>query len=101
MYFQPALWLLIVQYPQTDRNKEELGASPPPAVQQGSVYQGKPKTSSDFAIGITVISFNEEEISGYHGGCLAPGWLIGRCVLYPACHYFFCQRGSAEGRSRC
>ena len=41
----------IVQYPQTDRNKEELGASPPPAVQQGSVYQGKPKTSSDFAIG--------------------------------------------------
>src|SRR5260370_33233466 len=61
MYFQPALWLLIVQYPQTDRNKEELGASPPPAVQQGSVYQGKPKTSSDFAIGITVISFKEEE----------------------------------------
>src|SRR6266446_3438936 len=38
-----------VQYPQTDRNKEELGASSPPAVQQGSVYQGKSKTSSDFA----------------------------------------------------
>jgi len=41
---------LLLQYPQTDRNKEELGASPPPAVQQGSVYQGKPKTSSDFAL---------------------------------------------------
>src|SRR5215472_4027942 len=43
--------LFLLQYPQTDRNKEELGASPPPAVQQGSVYQGKPKTSSDFALG--------------------------------------------------
>jgi catechol 2,3-dioxygenase-like lactoylglutathione lyase family enzyme len=44
--------LFLLQYPQTDRNKEELGASPPPAVQQGSVYQGKPKTSRDFALGI-------------------------------------------------
>ncbi len=46
-------WLL--QYPQTDRNKEELGASPPPAVQQGSVYQSKPTTSSDFALGVDAI----------------------------------------------
>src|SRR5712692_1493627 len=42
---------LLLQYPQTDRTKEELGASPPPAVQQGSVYQSKPTTSSDFAPG--------------------------------------------------
>ncbi len=42
--------MMLMQYPLTDRTKEELGASPPPAVQQGSVYQSKPKTSSDFAL---------------------------------------------------
>jgi superfamily II DNA helicase RecQ/superfamily I DNA/RNA helicase/DNA polymerase III epsilon subunit-like protein len=45
-----------LQYPQMDRKKEELEASPPPAVQQGSVYQGKPQTSSDFALGRQVLA---------------------------------------------
>src|SRR5215472_5983711 len=57
--------LFLLQYPQTDRNKEELGASLPPAVQQGSVYQGKPETSSDFALGIdhTAIGIADTERS--------------------------------------
>src|SRR5260370_35529905 len=47
---QEGLPIPLLQYPQTDRNKEELGASPPPPVQQGSVNQGNPKTPRDFAL---------------------------------------------------
>ncbi len=53
-----------MQYPQTDRNKEELGASPPPAVQQGSVYHGKPKTSNDFALTNTSLFQDTLELTG-------------------------------------
>src|SRR5215469_1666292 len=54
-----------LQYPQTDRTQAELRASPPPAVQQGSVYQGKPKTSRDFALGVdhTAIGIADTERS--------------------------------------
>lgn len=39
----------LLQYPQTDRGKEESRSSTQPATRQGSVYEGKPKMSSDFA----------------------------------------------------
>lgn len=36
----------LLQYPQTDRNKETLSTSPLSTIQQSSVYQAKPKTAS-------------------------------------------------------
>jgi pyruvate,water dikinase len=41
----------LLQYPQTDRGKEEIRSSPQPATRQGLVYAGKPKMASDFTSG--------------------------------------------------
>jgi predicted dehydrogenase len=42
---------ILLQYPQTDRKKEESEALDLPVAQQRSVYQEKPSMSSDFVLG--------------------------------------------------
>lgn len=47
------LWRKLLQYPQTDRNKRPVSTAPSPTSQADRVYQEKPDTSIDFALGTT------------------------------------------------
>jgi ABC-type sugar transport system ATPase subunit len=66
---------MLLQYPQTDRRKEEMRSIPQPATTQEPVYSGKTKLSSDFASGRKELAEEQIQLTSYKAPLFGRGSL--------------------------